>query len=223
MHPIEIYDTTLRDGSQGEGVNLSLSDKLALAKALDWLGVAYIEGGWPGSNQTDEAFFAQVKSLGLQTAKITAFGSTRHFKNAPDQDPNLLKLVAADADMICIFGKSWDMHVTDALRVRLEDNLEMIASSVAFLRTASGKPVFYDAEHFFDGYKANPAYALDTVAAAAAAGAVRIILCDTNGGSLPDQIVAGVEAVRAHLPNSVLGIHVHNDGGLATANTMAAV
>ena len=223
MHPIEIYDTTLRDGSQGEGVNLSLSDKLALAKALDWLGVAYIEGGWPGSNQTDEAFFAQAKDLGLQTAKLTAFGSTRHFKNAPNQDPNLLKLVAAGADMICIFGKSWDLHVTDALRVRLEDNLEMISSSVAFLATATGKPVFYDAEHFFDGYKANPAYALDTVAAAATAGASRIILCDTNGGSLPDQIVAGVEAVKARLPKAVIGIHVHNDGGLATANTMAAV
>jgi 2-isopropylmalate synthase len=223
MNPIEIYDTTLRDGSQGEGVNLSLADKLALAKALDGLGVAFIEGGWPGSNQTDEAFFTQVKDLGLTTAKVAAFGSTRHVKNAPDQDPNLLKLVAAGADVICIFGKTWDLHVTDALRVRLEDNLEMIRSSVAYLRQTTGKPVFYDAEHFFDGYKANPAYALDTVAAAFSAGATRIILCDTNGGSLPDQVVAGIRAVHARLPEAVIGIHVHNDGGLAVANTMAAV
>lgn len=223
MTDLEIYDTTLRDGSQGEGVNLSLADKLALAQALDWAGVAYIEGGWPGSNPKDEEFFAQVQALGLATAKIAAFGSTRHHRNEPAQDPNLQKLVAARADVITIFGKTWDLHVTEALRVRLEDNLAMISSSVAWLREASGRPVFYDAEHFFDGFRANRAYALDTLQAAHQAGALRLVLCDTNGGSLPGQVAEAVAAVRARLPGAVLGIHVHNDGGLAVANTLAAV
>ncbi len=220
---LEIYDTTLRDGSQGEGVNLSLADKLALTTALDWAGVAFIEGGWPGSNPKDEAYFAEVRSLTLTRAKITAFGSTRHVKNSPETDPNLQKLVAAKADIICIFGKTWDLHVTEALRVQLSDNLAMISTSVAYLAQASGRPVFYDAEHFFDGWKANPSYALDTVQAACDAGAQRLILCDTNGGSLPHDITAGVAAVRARLPHAKIGIHVHNDGGLAVANTLAAV
>src|SRR6187402_1732638 len=144
---LEIYDTTLRDGSQGEGVNLSLDDKLALTKALDWFGVAYIEGGWPGSNPKDEAYFAEVQKVKRTTAKVTAFGSTRHAKNAPKDDPNLQKLVSAKADVICIFGKTWDLHVREALRVSLDDNLEMIRSSVAYLKEQSGRPVFYDAEH----------------------------------------------------------------------------
>ncbi|MBA3684857.1 MAG: citramalate synthase [Planctomycetes bacterium] len=220
---LEIYDTTLRDGSQGEGVNLSLADKLALTQALDWLGVAFIEGGWPGSNPKDEAYFAEVGALKRTTAKLAAFGSTRHAKHAPDQDPNLQKLVAARADIITIFGKTWDLHVREALRVPLEANLEMIRDSVTYLRTASGRPVFYDAEHFFDGYRANPEYALQTVAAAHEAGAERLILCDTNGGALPAQIAEGVAAVRARLPAARLGIHVHNDGGLAVANTLAAI
>ncbi|GDY13223.1 citramalate synthase [Planctomycetota bacterium] len=220
---LEIYDTTLRDGSQGEGVNFSLADKLALSKLLDWLGVHYIEGGWPGSNPKDEAYFREVRSLGLKHAKISAFGSTRHAKNPADGDPNLRKLVDSGADVICIFGKTWDLHVREALRVSLDDNLAMIGTSVAYLAKATGRPVFYDAEHFFDGFKANPGYALDTVAAAHAAGAQRLVLCDTNGGSLPDQVVAAVAAVRARLPSAILGIHVHNDGGLAVANTLAAV
>ncbi len=222
---LEIYDTTLRDGSQGEGVNLSLADKLALTTALDWLGVAYIEGGWPGSNPKDEAYFLEVQKLRphLTTAKLTAFGSTRHAKNAPADDPNLRKLVAAGADVICIFGKTWDLHVREALRVSLEENLEMIRSSVRFLREQTGRPVFYDAEHFFDGWRANPEYALDTVQAAHDAGAERLVLCDTNGGSLPEHIVAAMAQVRARLPTAALGIHVHNDGGLAVANTLAAV
>ena len=220
---LEIYDTTLRDGSQGEGINLSLADKLALTKALDWFGVAYIEGGWPGSNPKDEDYFTAVKKLTRTTAKLTAFGSTRHAKNAPADDPNLQKLVAAGADVICIFGKTWDLHVTDALRITLDDNLELIRSSVTYLRERSGKPVFYDAEHFFDGYKANPDYALRTLEAAHQAGAVRLILCDTNGGALPHQVTAAMQVVRARLPQAVLGIHVHNDGGLAVANTLAAV
>jgi 2-isopropylmalate synthase len=220
---LEIYDTTLRDGSQGEGVNLSLADKLALAKLLDWLGVAWIEGGWPMSNEKDKAFFREARGLGLTTAKLSAFGSTRHAKNAPQDDPNLQALVAAQADATCIFGKTWDLHVREALRVSLDENLQMIASSVAFLRQATGRQVFYDAEHFFDGYRANPDYALRTLEAAHGAGAERLVLCDTNGGSLPSQIVAAMAAVRSRLPTAVLGIHVHNDGGLAVANTLAAV
>jgi 2-isopropylmalate synthase len=220
---LEIYDTTLRDGSQGEGVNLSLADKLHLAKLLDWLGVAWIEGGWPVSNDKDKAFFREVRSLQLQTAKISAFGSTRHFKNAPADDPNLQALVAAQADACCIFGKTWDLHVREALRVSLDDNLAMIGSSVEYLRTATGKTVFYDAEHFFDGYKANQDYALRTLEAAHQAGAERLILCDTNGGSLPAEVVAAVRTVLARLPGAKLGIHVHNDGCLAVANTLAAV
>ena len=220
---LEIYDTTLRDGSQGEGVNLSLADKLHLAEVLDWLGVAWIEGGWPVSNDKDKAFFRDVRSLKLTTAKISAFGSTRHAKNLPQDDPNLQALVAAQADACCIFGKTWDLHVREALRVSPEDNLAMIGSSVAFLKQATGKPVFYDAEHFFDGYKANPEYALQTVEAAHRAGAERLVLCDTNGGSLPEQVVAAVQVLQARLPGAKLGIHVHNDGCLAVANTLAAV
>jgi len=220
---LEVYDTTLRDGSQGEGVNLSLADKLHLAQVLDWLGVAWIEGGWPMSNEKDKAFFRDVRGLGLKTAKISAFGSTRHFKNAPQDDPNLLALVAAQADATCIFGKTWDLHVREALRVGLDDNLAMIGSSVDYLVKTTGKPVFYDAEHFFDGYKANPEYALSTLEAAHAAGASRLVLCDTNGGTLPEQIVAALAALRARLPTAPFGIHVHNDGGLAVANTLAAV
>ncbi len=222
---LEIYDTTLRDGSQGEGVNLSLVDKLALTEALDWFGVAYIEGGWPGSNPKDEAYFDEVKKLKprLKHAKISAFGSTRRAKTTAAEDDNLRKLVASGADVICIFGKTWDMHVTEALRVPLEDNLEMIRSSVEFLRTATGKPVFYDAEHFFDGFKANPDYALKTLEAAHSAGAARLVLCDTNGGALPNDVIAAIQALRVRLPGAVLGIHVHNDGGLAVANTLTAV
>lgn len=220
---IEIYDTTLRDGSQGEGVNLSLADKLALTQALDWLGVDFIEGGWPGSNPKDEAYFEQVREIKRKTAKICAFGSTRHAKSGADADANLQKLVKAGADVITIFGKTWDLHVRDALRVSLEDNLAMIRDSVAYLREATKKPVFYDAEHFFDGFKANEKYALDTLAAAHEAGAERLILCDTNGGSLPDQVANAVAAVKARLPNAKLGVHVHNDGGLAVANTLAAI
>lgn len=223
MDSIEIYDTTLRDGSQGEGVNLSLADKLSLTRALDWLGVAYIEGGWPGSNPKDEEFFAQARSLALETARITAFGSTRHFRNQPEDDPNLRKLVESGAHVITIFGKTWDLHVREALRVGPDDNLAMIASSVSFLRTEAGVPVFYDAEHFFDGWRANPGYALDTLQAAYEAGAARLVLCDTNGGSLPHQVAEAVAAVRARLPAAVLGIHVHNDGGMAVANTLAAI
>src|SRR6185503_17599259 len=161
MTAIEIYDTTLRDGTQGLGVNLSMPDKLAITKCLDAFGIAFIEGGWPGSHPKDQAYFQEVRRLTLENAKIAAFGSTRHGKHAASEDPNLRELVASGADVTCIFGKSWDLHVTDALRVPLDDNLEMIRDSVEFLRKKTDKPVFYDAEHFFDGFRYNAAYALD--------------------------------------------------------------
>jgi 2-isopropylmalate synthase len=220
---LEIYDSTLRDGSQGEGVNLSLADKLKLTADLDWLGVAYIEGGWPGSNPKDVAYFKEVRALKLERAKIAAFGSTRRARVTAADDDNLRELVAARADVTTIFGKTWDLHVRDALRVSLDDNLAMIADSVAFLAKETGRPVFYDAEHFFDGWKANADYALRTLEAAHRAGAQRLVLCDTNGGSLPRDITRAMEQVRARLPDARLGIHVHNDGGLAVANTLAAV
>ncbi len=220
---IEIYDTTLRDGGQALGVNLSLADKLELSRQLDWLGVSYIEGGWPGSNPKDAGYFEEVPKLELERAKVFAFGSTRHQRNAPANDPNLIQLVQSRADGCCIFGKTWDLHVTDALRVSLQDNLEMIGSSVEFLKERTGKPVFYDAEHFFDGFLANPDYALSTLAAAAKAGADRLILCDTNGGALPEQVQRAIAAAQSVAPGVPLGIHVHNDGGLAVANTLAAV
>jgi 2-isopropylmalate synthase len=220
---LEIYDSTLRDGSQGEGVNLSLADKLNLTRDLDWLGVAFIEGGWPGSNPKDVAYFEQVRSLTLTTAKIAAFGSTRRAKSTAAEDDNLQALVAARADITTIFGKTWDLHVRDALRVSLDDNLSMIGDSVAYLVEKTGRPVFYDAEHFFDGYKANAEYALSTLEAAHRAGAARLVLCDTNGGALPHEVDAAVRQVRARLPQARLGIHVHNDGALAVANTLTAV
>jgi 2-isopropylmalate synthase len=197
---IEIYDTTLRDGTQGLGVTLSLVDKLALTRSLDWLGVAFVEGGWPGSNPKDAAYFREARGLPLEHVRIAAFGSTRHARHAPEADPNLRELVRAEAHVTTIFGKSWDLHVLEALRVGLADNLRMIADSVGYLREATRRPVFYDAEHFFDGFRGNPDHALDTVQAAHEAGAERIILCDTNGGALPDQIVEAVRAVRERLP-----------------------
>jgi 2-isopropylmalate synthase len=204
-------------------VDLSLADKLALTERFDHLGVRYIEGGWPGSNPKDRAYFAEVRRLGLARGKVSAFGSTRRSGVSAEEDGNLRALADSDADVTCIFGKSWDLHIAEALRVSEADNLRMIAESIEFLRRATGRPVFYDAEHFFDGLRENEACALATLRAAFEAGAERIILCDTNGGSLPAQVVAAVQKVRALLPGAVLGIHVHNDGGLATANTLAAI
>jgi 2-isopropylmalate synthase len=221
--PLEIYDTTLRDGTQGFGVDLSLADKLALTERFDDLGVSYIEGGWPGSNPKDRAYFSEVSRLNLARGKISAFGSTRRSGVIAEEDQNLRALADSNAAVTCIFGKSWDLHIAEALRVSEADNLRMIADSIEFLRRVTARPVFYDAEHFFDGLRENEACALATVRAAFEAGAERIILCDTNGGSLPAQIAAGVHKVRAALPGAVLGIHVHNDGGLATANTLTAI
>lgn len=220
---IEIYDTTLRDGNQGEGVNLSLADKLDITLALDELGVDFVEGGWPGSNPKDDEYFTRVKELPLNQLKVSAFGSTHRADVEPSEDFFLQKLVAAKADITCIFGKTWDLHVEQALRVSPARNIDMIRQSVAYLKEATGKPVFYDAEHFFDGFRSDPGYALATIAAAVEAGAARVILCDTNGGVMPHQVAAAVREVRKEVPGVKLGIHVHNDGGLAVANTLRAI
>ncbi len=219
LRTIEIYDTTLRDGSQGEGISFTTADKIQIALKLDAFGVDYIEGGWP-MNPKDAAFFEEIRKHRLHHAKITVFGSTRRKDNPPEKDANLLSLVQAKPDVFTIFGKSWDFHVRDALRCTLEENLQMIADSVQFLHRRA--PVFYDAEHFFDGYKANAEYAVKTIRAAADAGAERIILCDTNGGTLP----AEIEKIVVEVRNAVavpIGIHTHNDSELAVANSLAAV
>jgi 2-isopropylmalate synthase len=221
MTRVFIYDTTLRDGEQGEGVTFSLADKLRVAEKLDEFGIDYIEGGWPGSNPKAVDFFNRARGLNLGHAKLAAFGSTRHIKNQADADPNLAKLLEVEVPVTTIFGKTWDFHVSQALRVSLEDNLEMIRTSVAFLKS-KGKEVIYDAEHFFDGHRANPEYALATLAAAAEAGADTIVLCDTNGGSLFTQIPEIMAKVQSKI-DVPLGIHTHNDGGLGLANALAAV
>ena len=218
---ILIYDTTLRDGTQGEGVAFSVQDKIRVARKLDDLGIHYIEGGWPGSNEKDAEFFRQAVRLTWKTAKIAAFGSTALPKNRPEDDPNLLELIAAQTPVVAIFGKSWDFHVTTALRVSLARNREIIRASVAFLK-AQGREVIYDAEHFFDGFAANPEYALQTLNAAAAGGADMIVLCDTNGASLPSHIQNAIRRIQKEI-STPLGIHCHNDSELAVANTLAAI
>ncbi len=220
---IEIYDTTLRDGTQGDGVNFSLADKLEITRELDKFGVDFLEGGWPGSNPKDNEYFEKVRSLELDNIRIVAFGSTHRAGALPEDDLFLQELVASQADVICIFGKSWDLHVEQALRISPEKNIQMIRDSVAHLAEQTKKPVFYDAEHFFDGYKSDPVYALDTLGAAFEGGAERIILCDTNGGVLPNELAHAIKHVRRDIPSVPLGIHVHNDGGLAVANTLRAI
>jgi 2-isopropylmalate synthase len=221
MTRIHTYDTTLRDGSQGEGVNFSLQDKLLITRRLDELGVDFIEGGYPLSNPKDFEYFQEVRKLPLRHARVVAFGMTRRKGVAPAADTCLKALLDAQAPVITIVGKTWDLHVLEVLGTTLDENLRMIADSVAYC-TAQGREVIYDAEHFFDGYKANPEYALQTLRAAEAAGASVVVLCDTNGGSLPEQVAERVAAVRAAL-RCELGIHTHNDCDLAVANTLAAV
>jgi 2-isopropylmalate synthase len=218
---IQIYDTTLRDGTQGESVAFSVQDKLRVARKLDEFGVDYIEGGWPGSNEKDAEFFQRASTQAWRSAKIAAFGSTAHSKNLPEEDPNLRALLDAATPVVTIFGKSWDFHVSTALRISLIRNCELIKASVAFLKSR-GKEVIYDAEHFFDGFLANPEYALQTLRAAEEGGADLIVLCDTNGGNLPAQIQSAIRRVqsRIRLP---LGIHCHNDSEMAVANSLAAV
>ncbi len=222
--PVILYDTTLRDGTQREGLVLSLADKLKIARRLDEAGFPYIEGGWPGSNPKDEEFFAAARGMTFRHAKLAAFGSTRHRANRAEDDPNLRALLAAETPVTTIFGKSWLLHVTDVLGATPEENLAMIRESVAYLRGA-GREVVYDAEHFFDGYKADAAYALATLRAAIEAGASTVVLCDTNGGCLTDEVAAITRNVDAdqHRGDVALGIHVHDDAGLAVATSLAAV
>ena len=216
---IQLYDTTLRDGAQGENISFSVEDKVRITRKLDDLGISYIEAGWPGSNPKDDEFFR--KKLSLRHAKLVAFGSTRRPKFKAANDPILQALLQAGTGAITIFGKSWDFHVRSALRVPLAENLELIYDSVAYLKKRVDK-LFFDAEHFFDGYRANPGYALQAIEAAAQAGADTVVLCDTNGGSLPTTVGEVVRAVRQRL-SIPLGIHGHNDGELAVANSLAAV
>ena len=218
---IQLYDTTLRDGTQREGLSLSLDDKLRIARMLDQLGIDYIEGGWPGSNPKDIAFFEQVETLGLTHATVTAFGSTRRADTAVAEDPQIRALLEAQTQAVALFGKSWDLHVHHVLNTTLDENLHMIADSVSYLRTHD-REVIYDAEHFFDGYLADPDYAVQTLRAAAGAGARLLVLCDTNGGTMPSQLQEIIAAV-AHQIDMPLGIHCHNDSGLAVANSLLAV
>ncbi|MFQ5692071.1 MAG: citramalate synthase [Nitrospinota bacterium] len=221
MSRIALYDCTLRDGTQGEEIAFSVEDKIRIAEKLDELGVHYIEGGWPGSNPKDLDFFEAGKKLRLRHARLTAFGSTRRASHRVSEDPNIRALIQAETPVITIFGKSWDFHVQRALRTSLPKNLALIQDSVAYLKRHADE-VIYDAEHFFDGYRENPEYALETLRAAEAGGADCIVLCDTNGGSLPTWILTGYDAAREAV-SSPLGIHTHNDSELAVANTLVAV
>ena len=219
---VEIYDSTLRDGAQAENISFSLEDKLLIAEKLDEIGIHYIEGGYPNpTNPKDLVFYRRVKSLGLKHSKVTAFGSTRRDSNTPDNDPGLRALLDADTEIVTIFGKSWVLHVTDVLRISPDDNLRLIEDSVRFL-VSEGRRVFFDAEHFFDGYRADPGYALKTLEVAVDGGAEIVVLCDTNGGMIPDEIASACDVVRERM-NVPFGIHCHNDGGLSSANTLTSV
>jgi 2-isopropylmalate synthase len=219
---VEIYDTTLRDGAQSEEISYSVEDKLKILRALDRLGVRFVEGGWPGANPKDLEFFERAGREALANARLCAFGSTRRARESVEKDAGMRTVLSAGTAWVTIFGKSWDYHVREALRTTLEENLAMISDSVRFLKE-SGRRVIYDAEHFFDGYRANPEYALLTILAAAESGADRIVLCDTNGGALPDQVRAALIVARSRLGRTPLGIHGHNDGELAVSNSLAAV
>lgn len=222
LNKVEIYDTTLRDGAQAEGIAFSVSDKLKIIKLLDGLGITYIEAGWPGANPKDIEVFNQLKSLELKHSKVTAFGCTRKANSKACEDKVLNTLLDAGTEIITLFGKCWDFQVEEALNTTLEENLNMIKDSVQYL-ISMGKTVFFDAEHFFDGYKNNPEYALLTIKSAYEAGAQRIILCDTNGGCINTEIYKITKAVQEFLPKAKIGIHTHNDGEMAVANSLAAV
>ncbi len=222
MTRIALYDTTLRDGTQAEDINLNSEDKLKIAIKLDALGVDYVEGGWPASNATDKAFFYEIAHYDLKHARIAAFGSTHNPKNSAAADANLKALIEVRTPVITIFGKTWDAHVKHALRVDRERNLQLITDSLAFLRPHC-QELFFDAEHFFDGFKADPEYALACLTRAHEAGADALVLCDTNGGSLPRQVAEAMQRVREVLPAATLGIHPHNDSELAVANAIEAV
>jgi 2-isopropylmalate synthase len=218
---IQIYDTTLRDGTQSEGFTLSGNDKIRIAQKLDELGVAFIEGGWPGSNPKDVEFFERARDMQWQTALIAAFGSTCRVKGGPEDDANIRALIDSHTPVCTIFGKTWTLHVKDVLLTTLADNLRIIQQSVAYLR-ANGKRVIYDAEHFFDGYKADPSYALETLQAAIRGGAETVVLCDTNGGTLPWEVERIIRELKPGL-NHPFGIHTHNDSECAVVNSLTAV
>ncbi|HUT97022.1 MAG TPA: citramalate synthase [Dehalococcoidales bacterium] len=221
MTKVELYDTTLRDGAQSEGISFSVVDKLNIARKLDGLGIHFIEGGWPGSNPKDAEFFEKARGLELKKARIAVFGSTRRQNMKAEEDKNLTMLVGAGAEVATIVGKSSELQVVQVLETSPEENLKMVADSIKYLK-GKGMTVFFDAEHFFDGFKSNPAYSLKVVEVAAQAGADAVALCDTNGGSVPAEITEAVIAVRKQT-KVPLGIHAHNDGELAVANSLAAV
>jgi len=219
----EIYDTTLRDGSQQEGISLTVGDKLRIASLLDELGVDFVEGGWPGANPKDDEFFRRAQTeLDFGTATLVAFGSTRRPRGTVADDPQLQALLAANTEVICIVGKSWDYHVREALRTDLDEGLRMVAESIEYLRNHDRR-VFFDAEHFFDGFRSNPEFALRVLQAATDAGAERLVLCDTNGGSLPTPILRAIDQVQQALPDSSLGVHFHDDVGCAVASSVMAI
>lgn len=221
--PVEIYDTTLRDGTQQEGISLTARDKLKVARLLDNLGVAYIEGGWPGANPKDDEFFRRAQTeLNLEDAILVAFGATRKASSRPEDDEQLAALLAAETEVICLVGKTWDYHVEHALRTTNDEALAMIGDSVEYLR-AQGRKVFFDAEHFFDGYRDNPEFALAALRVAHDAGADRVVLCDTNGGFLSHEVQRIVGEVGEALGNATLGCHFHNDSGMAVSNSITAV
>jgi 2-isopropylmalate synthase len=221
---VEIYDTTLRDGSQLEGISLTVEDKLRIAEQLDWLGVHYIEAGWPGANPKDDELFRRTPAeLTLTTSKLVAFGSTRRVKGKVDSDETLRHLIDANVEVACIVGKSWDYHVTEALGTTLDEGVAMVADSVEFLRGA-GMQVLFDAEHFFDGYRRNPEFALRVLEGAATQGASHLVLCDTNGGTLPDEVERIVAEVVAYFKGDVaIAVHLHDDAGTGVANALAGV
>jgi 2-isopropylmalate synthase len=220
---LEIYDTTLRDGSQQEGISLTVSDKLRVARLLDELGVAFIEGGWPGANQKDTEFFARAPTeLALTSSILTAFGATRRPRGDVGSDDQLRALLDAETEYICIVGKSWDYHVTEALRADLDEGVRMVGESIEYLKS-HGRRVFFDAEHFFDGFESNLEFALAVLRAAHEAGAERLVLCDTNGGSLPTSTLGPIRAVQDALPDAMIGVHYHNDVGTAVASSLTAV
>ncbi len=223
MEQLEIYDTTLRDGSQQEGISLTVGDKLRVAQLLDDLGVTYVEGGWPGANPKDDEFFQRARrELNLANSLLVAFGSTRRPRISVQEDPQLKALLDAETEFICIVGKSWDYHVREALRTDLDEGLMMIGESIDYLRSR-GRRVFFDAEHFFDGFAANEDFALTALRTALDAGAERVVLCDTNGGRLPSDVIHAINQVQTRLPGAEIGVHFHNDAGCAVASSLAAV
>jgi 2-isopropylmalate synthase len=221
MKQVKLFDTTLRDGSQTEGISFSVEDKIKIVKLLDGLGIHYIEGGWPGSNPKDIEFFKKVKGIKLETAKMVAFGSTRRANVKPEDDANLKAIIEADTPVVCIFGKAWDFHVKEALKISLDENLKLVEDSIRFLKK-NGKEVIFDAEHFFDGFKANPSYALKVLKAAEKGGADVLCLCDTNGGTLAFQAEQILLKIRKKLKKP-FGIHAHNDSECAVSVTGMAV